>query len=36
VITLATLTWVFSIWAIVAGVVAVIMAFRLRGMATSK
>lgn len=35
-VTMVTLTWVFSIWAIVAGVVAVIMAFRLRGMATSK
>ena len=35
-VTLASLVWIFSIWAIVAGVVAVVMAFRLRGLATSK
>jgi len=36
VVTLASLVWIFSIWAIVAGVIAVVMAFRLRGLATSK
>jgi uncharacterized membrane protein HdeD (DUF308 family) len=35
-VTLASLVWIFSIWAIVAGVIAVVMAFRLRGLATSK
>lgn len=34
VVTLATLTWLFSIWAIVAGVIAVVMAFRLRRLAS--
>ena len=34
--TMATLIWVFSIWAIVAGVIAIITAFQLRGQATSK
>jgi uncharacterized membrane protein HdeD (DUF308 family) len=36
VVTVATLTWVLSIWAIVAGITAIFMAFRLRGLATSK
>lgn len=34
--TMATLIWVFSIWAIVAGIIAIITAFQLRGLATSK
>ncbi|MCY3873701.1 MAG: DUF308 domain-containing protein [Rhodobacteraceae bacterium] len=34
--TMATLIWVFSIWAIVAGAIAIITAFQLRGLATSK
>lgn len=34
-VTMVTLTWVFSIWAIVAGVTAIVMAFRLRGLASS-
>ena len=34
--TMATLTWLFSIWAIVAGITAIVMAFQLRGLATSK
>lgn len=34
--TMATLTWLFSIWAIVAGVIAIVMAFQLRGLAASK
>lgn len=34
--TMATLTWLFSIWAIVAGIIAIITAFQLRGLATSK
>lgn len=36
VVTMATLTWIFSIWAIVAGVIAIVMAFQLRGLAASK
>lgn len=35
-VTLATLTWLFSIWAIVGGLFAIVMAFRLRGLATSE
>ncbi|MEM7534598.1 MAG: DUF308 domain-containing protein [Chloroflexota bacterium] len=34
--TMATLTWLFSIWAIVAGITAIVMAFQVRGLATSK
>ena len=34
--TMATLIWVFPIWAIVAGAIAIITAFQLRGLATSK
>ncbi len=34
--TLATLVWLFSIWAIVGGVFAIVLAFQLRGLATSK
>ena len=33
--TMATLVWLFSIWAIVAGAIAIVMAFRLRGLAKS-
>ncbi|MFZ4661453.1 MAG: HdeD family acid-resistance protein, partial [Caldilineaceae bacterium] len=36
VVTMASLVWIFSIWAIVAGVIAIVMAFRLRGLAASK
>jgi uncharacterized membrane protein HdeD (DUF308 family) len=35
-ITVASLVWVFSIWAIVAGVIAIVMAFQLRRLATSQ
>lgn len=35
-VTVASLVWIFSIWAIVAGVIAIVMAFRLRGLAASK
>ena len=34
--TMATLTWLFSIWAIVAGVIAIVMAFQVRGLAASE
>lgn len=35
-VTMATLTLLFSIWAIVAGIIAIVMAFRLRGLAESE
>lgn len=34
-ITVVSLVWVFSIWAIVAGVIAIVMAFQIRRLATS-
>ncbi|MEM7134388.1 MAG: DUF308 domain-containing protein [Chloroflexota bacterium] len=34
--TMATRTLIFSIWAIVAGVIAIVMAFRLRGLTSLK
>ena len=34
--TMATLVWVFSIWAIVAGIIAIITALQLRGLTKSK
>ena len=34
--TIASLVWLFSIWAIVAGIFAIVMAFRLRGLAASE
>ncbi len=34
--TMATLVWLFSIWAVVGGVFAIGMAFQLRGLTTSK
>lgn len=34
--TMGTLTWLFSIWAIVAGVIAIVMAFQLRSLAASE
>ncbi|MDE0111573.1 MAG: HdeD family acid-resistance protein [Albidovulum sp.] len=34
--TMVTLTWLLTVWAIVAGVIAIVMAFRLRGLAASK
>lgn len=36
VVTVASLVWMFSIWAVVAGVIAIVLAFQLRGLATSK
>lgn len=36
VVTVASLVWIFSIWAIVAGIIAIVMAFRLRGLAASE
>ena len=35
-VTLATLVWLLPIWAIVGGLFAIVMAFQLRGLATSK
>lgn len=35
VVTLASLVWIFSIWAIVAGVIAIVMAFQLRRLTAS-
>ncbi|MFZ4661456.1 MAG: HdeD family acid-resistance protein [Caldilineaceae bacterium] len=36
VVTVATLTLILSIWAVVAGVIAIVMAFQVRGLATAK
>ena len=35
-VTLATLVWLLPIWAIVGGLFAIVMAFQLRGLATSE
>ena len=36
VVTMASLISIFPIWAIVAGIFAIVMAFQLRGLAASK
>lgn len=33
---MSILFWLFSIWAIVSGIIAIVMAFRLRGLAASE